>query len=258
MFSEFHLIGSGLATRRDLRARIKLSSRSSMPQSTIQEAFNAAAADYDPLRRILIPCFDDFYGTAVNVIRAERSAQLAILDLGAGTGLYSGMVQTLFPNAEFTLLDLAEDMLEQAIARFRSLGKAPAIRIGDYVASDLGGPYDVVISGLSIHHLTDPDKQRLFQRIYQALKPGGCFINADQVLGSTPELEHRYREQWVASVRALGATDAQLDAAFKRMEHDRMAPLAAQLNWLTAAGFQNVDCWYKHFSFAVFGGDRAA
>ncbi len=29
----------------------------------IQEAFNTAAADYDRLRRILIPCFDDFYKT---------------------------------------------------------------------------------------------------------------------------------------------------------------------------------------------------
>ncbi|WP_334976078.1 hypothetical protein [Nostoc sp.] len=32
--------------------------------------------------------------------------------------------------------------------------------------------------------------------------------------------------------------------------------LDIQLHWLEAAGFQNVDCWYKNFSFAVFGGYR--
>ena len=224
----------------------------------IQQAFNAAAADYDRLRRILIPCFDDFYRTAVEIIPCDRSEPLKILDLGAGTGLYSGMVQALFPNAEFTLLDLAPEMLEKAKSRFSKMGKSPRILIGDYVESDWESPYDLVISGLSIHHLSDLDKKRLDQRIYQALKPGGMFVNADQVLGKTPELDKRYRQQWLDSVRTLGISDEELKAAQKRMEYDRMATLEAQLGWLEAAGFQDVDCWYKNFSFAVFGGYRPA
>lgn len=220
----------------------------------IQQAFNAAAADYDRLRRILIPCFEDFYRTAVEIIPFDRSAALKILDLGAGTGLYSGMVQALFPNAEFTLLDLAPEMLEKAKSRFSQMGKSPRILMGDYVESDWESPYNLVISGLSIHHLSDLDKKRLYQRIYQALKPGGMFVNADQVLGKTPQLEKRYRQQWLDSVRTLGISDEELKAAQKRMEYDRMATLEAQLGWLEAAGFQDVDCWYKNFSFAVFGG----
>lgn len=224
----------------------------------IQQAFNAAAADYDQLRRILIPCFDDFYGTAVGVIPFNRMAPLRVLDLGAGTGLYSGMVQYAFPNAEFTLLDLASEMLEKAKTRFSKMGKSPRILTGDYVETDLEGLYDLVISGLSIHHLSDSDKERLYQRIYNALKPGGMFINADQVLGKTPELEQRYRQQWLDSVRALGISDEELKAAKKRMEYDRTATLDAQLGWLEAAGFQDIDCWYKNYSFAVFGGYRSA
>ncbi len=223
---------------------------------TIHIAFNAAAADYDKLRRILIPCFDDFYKTAVEVISYERTAPLKVLDLGAGTGLYSGMVQAVFPNAEFTLLDLAVEMLEKAKSRFRQMGKSPRIIIGDYVEADWGGSYDFVISGLSIHHLSDTDKERLYQRIYQALNPGGMFVNADQVLGQTSLLEKWYRQHWLDSVRTLGISEEELKAALTRMEYDRMAPLALQLNWLEASGFQDVDCWYKNFSFAVFGGYR--
>lgn len=225
---------------------------------TIQQAFNAAAADYDQLRRILIPCFDDFYTTAVEVIPCDRTAPLKVLDLGAGTGLYSGMVQAVFPNAEITLLDLADEMLEKAKKRFSQMGKSPNIVIGDYIESDWQGSYDLVISGLSIHHLSNPDKQCLYQRIYQALKPGGMFVNADQVLGNTPTLEKRYRQQWIDAIRSLGISDEELNAALKRMEYDRMATLTAQLGWLEAAGFQDVDCWYKNFSFAVFGGERPA
>ncbi|OUL35088.1 methyltransferase type 11 [Nostoc sp. T09] len=223
----------------------------------IQEAFNTAAADYDRLRRILIPCFDDFYKTAVEIIPESYTAPLKVLDLGAGTGLYAGMVQAVFPNAEFTLLDLAAEMLEKAKSRFSKMGKSPRILIGDYVETDIAGPYDLVISALSIHHLSNADKERLYQQIYKVLNPGGMFVNADQVLGKTPDLEKLYRQQWLNSVYAQGISNEELKAAQKRMEYDRMATLDIQINWLEAAGFQDIDCWYKNFSFAVFGGRRA-
>ncbi|MEH2453936.1 class I SAM-dependent methyltransferase [Nostoc sp.] len=222
----------------------------------IQEAFNSAAVDYDNLRRILIPCFDDFYKTAVEIIPGDCTAPLKVLDLGAGTGLYSGMVQSVFPNAEFTLLDLAPEMLEKAKFRFSKMGKSAKILIGDYVETDLGGSYDLIISALSIHHLSDFDKELLYQRIYNVLNPGGIFVNADQILGKTPDLEQLYRKYWLDSVRGKGLLKEDLKAAQKRMEYDRMATLDIQLHWLEAAGFQNVDCWYKNFSFAVFGGYR--
>jgi tRNA (cmo5U34)-methyltransferase len=222
----------------------------------IQQAFDAAAADYDGLRRILIPCFDDFYGTAVRVVPFDQAEPLSVLDLGAGTGLYSGTLQAVFPNAKFTLLDLAPEMLEKAKARFEEMGKLPRILLGDYVEADFEGSYDLIISALSIHHLEDADKERLYQRIYSSLKPGGMFVNADQVLGATTELEKLYRTHWLESVRALGISDEELNKARKRMEYDRMTPLSDQLGWLKQAGFRDVDCWYKNFSFAVFGGHR--
>ncbi|MBN3880302.1 MULTISPECIES: class I SAM-dependent methyltransferase [unclassified Nostoc] len=222
----------------------------------IQEAFNSAAGDYDNLRRVLIPCFNDFYKTAVEIIPDDYTAPLKVLDLGAGTGLYSGMVQSVFPNAEFTLLDLAPEMLEKAKLRFSKMSKSPKILIGDYIETDLGDSYNLIISALSIHHLSDIDKELLYQRIYDVLNPGGIFINADQVLGKTPDLEQLYRQHWLDSVRAKNISEEDLKAAQKRMEYDRMATLDIQLSCLEAAGFQNVDCWYKNFSFAVFGGYR--
>ncbi len=224
---------------------------------SIKKVFDQVAADYDNLRRILIPCFDDFYTTAVNVIQKDHNTPLKILDLGAGTGIYSAMVQAVFPHAQLTLLDLSQDMLEKAKSRFSQMGKYPKIIIGDYVGTDLIGGYDVIISALSIHHLSHAEKEHLYHRIYDLLHPDGIFINADQVLGKTPDLEKLYRQNWLDSIRAGGISVADLQAAQKRMEYDRMSPLDMQLSWLETAGFQNVDCWYKNFSFAVFGGYKA-
>jgi tRNA (cmo5U34)-methyltransferase len=217
---------------------------------TIRDSFNRAAPKYDALRRKLIPCFDDFYGSAVRLL-ADDTAR--VLDLGAGTGILSGAVRMRLPEARLDLVDLAEDML--AVARERFAGDdGVSFRVADYGSEDLGGPYDAVVSALSIHHLEHEGKQALFRRIRRALKPGGRFVNADQALGSTPSLEAWYKDNWVADIQALGIGDVELAAARHRQTHDRLAPLADQLAWMTDAGFAEVDCVYKNWSFIVVTG----
>jgi tRNA (cmo5U34)-methyltransferase len=114
----------------------------------------------------------------------------------------------------------------------------------------------LVISSLSIHHLSDVEKQNLFKSIYAHLNPGGIFINADQVLGDTEEIEKSYRNRWVEQVKANGTTEVELEAAFERMKEDKMSTLAAQIQWLKDAGFANTNCWFKHYSFVVFSGTK--
>ncbi|WP_238449059.1 hypothetical protein [Micromonospora sp. 4G55] len=82
------------------------------------------------------------------------------------------------------------------------------------------------------------------------------FVNAEQVAGPTPALDRRYDEVWVAQAAALGSDDAELAAARERMRHDRPAPVDAQCRWLTEAGLVDVDCFFKAWRFAVFGGTR--
>lgn len=217
---------------------------------SIADAFNRHAAEYDSLRRGFIPRFDDFYGTAVDLLDDESTS---ILDLGAGTGLLSGFVKTRFPNARMTLVDVAESMLDGARARFAGV---PGVeyRAADYQAGDLGGPYDAVVSALSIHHLEHPAKRGLFKRIRSVLKPGGRFVNADQASGPTEAVTRRDREMWERQIRAAGITEEQWAAAVERQKHDRFSPLADQLAWLREAGFVDVNATYKFWSFVVFTG----
>ncbi len=119
---------------------------------------------------------------------------------------------------------------------------------------DLGGRWDLVISALAIHHLDDAAKQALFRRIRQALRPGGLFVNAEQVLGPTPEAEARYTRLWLEQVRAGGVAEPDIARAQDRMQHDRCATVEEQLRWLRAAGFADVDCSFKAWRFAVLSG----
>jgi tRNA (cmo5U34)-methyltransferase len=119
----------------------------------------------------------------------------------------------------------------------------------------LGG-YDLVVSALSVHHLTHGDKKELFDKVHDSLAVGGHFVNADQISGETPEEETRYREWWLRRVREAGVSEEDLAAALSRMRADRNATLGAQLGWLQEAGFEGIRCRYKDHRFAVYNGRK--
>ena len=80
----------------------------------IKKGFDKGAKDYDSTRKKLIPCFDEFYGTALDLIESIDKDNLKVLDLGAGTGIFSSLVFKRYPNTEFVLCDLSNAMLEEA------------------------------------------------------------------------------------------------------------------------------------------------
>ncbi len=222
--------------------------------AAVKASFDGAAAVYDRARRQLVPCFDDFYGTAVKAIPYGPDAAIRVLDLGAGTGLLSGMVARAFPQASISLVDLSPGMLEVARRRFAGEPSRFDVRVMDYTREPLPGRYEAVVSALSIHHLDASEKRDLFRKVYSVLRDGGIFINADQVLGYTPQIEARYREAWLRQVSERGVSEDDLAAALGRMKEDKPSTLDEQKAWLEEAGFEQVDCLYKNYGFAVYGG----
>ena len=214
------------------------------------EFFAAHAATYDAARQALIPSYDRFYGAALEALDLAGAPLQRVLDLGAGTGLMSGMVAAAHPEAELVLVDAAPAMLD--LARERLAGH-PGVT---YVAGDLRdplpeGPFDAVVSALAIHHVDDAAKRDLLARIHGALRPGGVFSLAEQVAGPTPDLERRYMERWIARCRAAGVTEAALAESLERQRVDLHVPVGPQLAWLEDAGFSTVDLVFKDERFAV-------
>jgi tRNA (cmo5U34)-methyltransferase len=216
--------------------------------------FDRDADRYDATRRGLVPCFEAFYGAALDLIDDWRGEQtLRVLDLGAGTGLFSALLLARHADAQIHVLDASDGMLERARHRFEA-NPAISIERGDMESARLGGPWTLVISALAIHHLDDEAKKALFGRIRSALVTGGLFVNAEQVLGPDPASEARNARVWLTQVRALGVSENEIAAAQERMAHDRCAPVENQLQWMREAGFRNVDCSFKVWRFAVMSG----
>jgi len=225
---------------------------------TVKALFDKAAQTYDRARRQLVPCFDDFYGTVLDLIPYERDSAIRILDIGAGTGLLAALLAQAFPQARLTLVDISEEMLEQARQRFRAEPGRFRFHALDFAEEPLWGEYEAAVSALSIHHVSAGAKRLVFQRVYSALREGGVFINADQVLGPTPEIDRRYHEAWLRQARGRGAAEDDITAALERMQQDDMSTLAWQLEQLENVGFEMVNCWYKNYGFVVYSGRKGA
>jgi tRNA (cmo5U34)-methyltransferase len=224
----------------------------SMRENNTQAVFDATASTYDQDRMKLIPGHKAFYAAALELIPADATQ---IVDLGAGSGLFSAMLHSAFPSAQLHLVDFSAPMLDLARAR---LGSSPLITytLADYATAPLPAHCDAIVSALSIHHLEDDRKQAMLASVFSALRPGGVFINADHIAGPTSELEAIYQQRWLSDIRRLGATEQQIRDSLFRQQEDRRTPVEPQLAWLRGAGFTHVDCWYKASSFTVLTGMR--
>ncbi|MBH5318920.1 class I SAM-dependent methyltransferase [Paenibacillus sp. GSMTC-2017] len=216
----------------------------------LKELFDLGAKDYDIQRHSLIPCFNDFYSSAVTWTNVSTTTP-AILDLGAGTGLLSAMMLNKFPDAKLTLIDFSEVMMEQAKSRLSDNNEVTYI-VDDYITHPFDTKFDAIVSSLSIHHLSHEDKRVLFQNIYNNLVPGGIFVNADQALGTSPAIEKQFSVLWEQAVIASGLEQPLIEASKTRRKLDQSATLEDQLHWLRESGFSEVDCVYKHREFTVF------
>lgn len=210
-------------------------------------------SEYDESRRRLIPCYDLFYTTAAELaVRTANITRPAILDLGAGTGLLSEFIMQKFPSASLCLLDESADMLSKARIRLEKYN--PKIFVQPMNQPLPTGEFHAIISSLAIHHLTDNDKQNLFRRIFQALAPGGVFINAEQVLGETEWEQQLFQDTHLNGARALGSSEEEIRAANERMSFDKCSTLKDQIAWLKEIGFQNTASFFHSFRFAVYAG----
>jgi tRNA (cmo5U34)-methyltransferase len=223
--------------------------------TNVKEIFDKAAARYDQQRQRVFPRFDDFYQTILTLIPWSQEGEFRFLDLGSGTGLVADLILRTYPRSMADVLDASEKMLEKARERFAG-NKRVRFWVRDYAADDLPDQYDLIVSAMSIHHLDDIGKKRLFGKIFRALVPGGAFIHAELVKGETAKTEELYQRVWKEHLEQSGLSAETLSQIYERTRYDRTAHLGDQLEWMRSVGFGDVDCFYKYFNFAVYAGRR--
>lgn len=195
-----------------------------------------------------------------------------ILDLGAGYGALTAFLLDERPHATAVCLDASPEMLKMAQERMARFGA----RI-EFVHASLERPnwfqsvsdsFDAIVSSRALHHFSANFRRRaIFGEIYGMLRPGGCFVNADNVRPLTDALGRRYRkagdqlsEKYVKEQTGGKMTLAEVKKANQVPSHGvhDNGLLDQELAWLREAGFEDVDCFWKFGNYTTYGGFRPA
>lgn len=223
-----------------------------MENKQVVDAFNKASNDYDKYRKQAIPNMEIYYNTVVNLTKNYLNPK--ILDLGAGTGILTELLYKQHPNADITLVDLSTEMLN--IAKKKFADKNFKYIEADYLTYDFEEKYDIIVSSLSIHHLTDEEKKLLYNRIYDFLKSGGLFINADEVCGATEYTEKIYKEEDSNHLNKQDMPKKEKEIIRQRRSLDKPAKLLDTIRWYDEIGYKNVDVYYKYYRYFVIAGEK--
>jgi len=196
---------------------------------------------YDAAIRRWIPGYETMIAEAAAAVAAVSPG--LVLDLGAGTGALAAAILECEGVGAVELLDVDEAMLARARSRLRTFGDRARFSVRSF--SDSLPPCDAVAASLALHHVpTLEAKAALFTGIFQALRPGGVFVNADATMPSDPERRRATYDAWAAHMARSGISDREARGHFEAWSgEDTYFPLEDELAALEAAGFEARCVW---------------
>ena len=193
-----------------------------------------------------------------------------ILDLGCGDGILGRMLLDEHSTARVIFADFSEPMLEKLRNKIVINKHATVINI-DFATSawtkgiELEKPFDIIVSGFAIHHQPDDRKRELYAEIYGLLSEGGLFLNLDHVSSATPSITKLFDSFFIDHLMKFHSNTSQSktrkeieEVYYYRPDKQEniLAPVEIQCQWLHDIGFQDVDCFFRVFELALFGGRK--
>ncbi|MCK4846859.1 MAG: class I SAM-dependent methyltransferase [Deltaproteobacteria bacterium] len=215
-----------------------------------------------PDRRVFLDILSTFFAT-------NFSKGVRVLDLGSGDGFFIERLLNIDDSIDAVLVDASPEMLRKAGDRLSAFENISFVEstfeglLDDALPQELEGGFDLIISSLAIHHIALDRRGELFASIHSLLKDGGRFINFDISMSISDGLEDFYIKLWEERVIRLSKASG-IEVDYKsfmakhsdRDHHDKLSTLDGQLSTLRDASFKEVDVYYKHGLFAVYGGLR--
>jgi trans-aconitate 2-methyltransferase len=155
-----------------------------------------------------------------------------VLDAGCGSGRVTLLLLERLPAGHVVAVDSAPSMVEHAR---EALGDRATVFQANLTELELEEPVDAVFSNAVFHWIADRD--RLFQRLFAALRPDGRLVAQ---CGGAGNVERFLR---AADAVAAAPPYAQYLAGWTGPWHFAGADETASL--LRAAGFAEVDTWLE-------------
>lgn len=213
---------------------------------------------FDPARK------ERMLDATLHLLTTLAPPQSSLLELGAGTGLFTRQIVQTNHFHEIYVTDGASAMLDIARRELSQDGTHLYFELLDFsqpwTTRYENKQFHAVTSSMAIHHVEQ--KQNLFRDVFSILVPGGVLVFADHIAGSTAEVDQmigfeRARIRLTSLGKGLDDEKAvadflERDSFQQQAEGNRCESLSHYLTYLKASGFADVDCLWRDFWLAVF------
>ncbi len=225
------------------------------------------------------------FNVLLTVLKAGTRARARILDLGCGTGAFSERILRELPGARVWGVDY-----DPVLLRIGREGLRAERHRLEWVEADLRSPtwtralprgrWDAIVSTTALHWIEPAPLSRLYGTAARLLRPGGIFLNGDNLPFDPPSArlrrlmralrrERRARKQapgvldwdeWWARTRSIRELAPEFRERDRRYPHphddERVNPISWHLRTLRAKGFRESAVVWQYFSNRVVIGIR--
>lgn len=197
---------------------------------------------YDEAIRRFIPGYESMLAIAAEAVSAVEPAR--VVDLGAGTGALAEALLARSDVGRVELLDVDPEMLDQAKARLERFGDRVQFSLRSYLEPLAAG--DAFAASLSLHHIpTIEKKSALYRNVFEALRPGGVFVNGDVNMPVDRAERQRLYRYWADHMLACDIPEDRAWRYFQEWsDEDTYLPLEAELAALSKTGFEAERLWH--------------
>jgi len=224
-----------------------------MKQQLVKEHFARQANEYEQLMVKLVPQYL-FQHQGIEDLLPDGDREYRVLDLGCGNGILSELVFTKLPRARVVGFDLTENMLRAYRKKLARFADRFSLQSGDFRVDPIGDGYDIILAGLTLHHLTWQERRTFYQNIHSSLKSVGKFIARDIIIDEDPHVTEDHYSLWKKFMETQGE-----DPEFwyvKHLEKDHPMTLTDHFSWLKEADFTKTACHWRLYNFAFTSAER--
>ena len=197
----------------------------------MDDFFTARVEGYDEHMRQNVEEDSEFYAFTASLL--PQTENVAVLDLGCGTGLELEAFFQCNPTANVTGIDLTEAMLKALKEKLSD--KNITTICGSYFDVPFGEEaFDAAVSVESLHHFSEEEKLPLYTKLCKALKQGGYFVLTDY-FADTDDQEAYFRRELIRLRKEQNLPD---DVFY---HYDTPMTVEHEKKILLSAGFSKVE-----------------
>jgi len=159
-----------------------------------------------------------------------------VLDAGCGSGRVTRLLLERLPRGRVIGVDASPSMIERARENLAAGGDRVELRVGDLLQLEPDPPADAVFSNATFHWILD--HERLFERLFAALRPGGVLEAQCGGQGNIAE--------WKRAIEATEG-DERFSSYLRGMpDTHNFASVGDTRARLERAGFEVGDVWLEN------------